>query len=86
MHKDDIAAALEAPTRYLGQHAGEGLASVYGVEDENLDLFRRMRAGEFATGAKTLRAKIDMASGNINMRDPVLYRVLHARHRLRCNG
>jgi glutaminyl-tRNA synthetase len=48
--------------------------------EENLDLFRRMRAGEFATGAKTLRAKIDMASGNINLRDPVLYRVLHAHH------
>ncbi len=48
--------------------------------EENLDLFRRMRAGEFADGAKTLRAKIDMASGNINMRDPVLYRVLHAHH------
>ena len=47
---------------------------------ENLDLFRRMRAGEFATGAKTLRAKIDMASGNINLRDPVLYRVLHVTH------
>ena len=49
------------------------------VED-NLDLFRRMRAGEFPNGAKTLRAKIDMASGNINMRDPVLYRVLHESH------
>ena len=48
--------------------------------EENLDLFRRMRAGEFPDGAKTLRAKIDMASGNINMRDPVLYRVLHASH------
>ena len=48
--------------------------------DENLDLFRRMRAGEFPNGAKTLRAKIDMASGNINMRDPVLYRVMHAPH------
>ncbi|MFY0610672.1 MAG: glutamine--tRNA ligase/YqeY domain fusion protein [Hyphomicrobiaceae bacterium] len=47
---------------------------------ENLDLFRRMRAGEFPNGAKTLRAKIDMASGNINMRDPVLYRVLHEHH------
>jgi len=47
---------------------------------ENLDLFRRMRAGEFPNGSKTLRAKIDMASGNINMRDPVLYRVLHAHH------
>ncbi|HEY4635050.1 MAG TPA: glutamine--tRNA ligase, partial [Rhodospirillales bacterium] len=48
--------------------------------DENLDLFRRMRVGEFADGAKVLRARIDMASGNINMRDPVLYRILHAPH------
>jgi glutaminyl-tRNA synthetase len=48
--------------------------------DENLDLFRRMRAGEFADGAHVLRAKIDMASPNINMRDPVLYRIRHARH------
>ncbi len=48
--------------------------------DENLDLFRRMRAGEFPNGARVLRAKIDMASGNINLRDPVLYRILHASH------
>jgi glutaminyl-tRNA synthetase len=48
--------------------------------EENLDLFRRMRAGEFVDGARTLRAKIDMASPNINMRDPVMYRVLHATH------
>ena len=47
---------------------------------ENLDLFRRMAAGEFDDGAKVLRAKIDMASGNINMRDPVLYRILRAEH------
>jgi glutaminyl-tRNA synthetase len=47
---------------------------------ENLDLFRRMRAGEFPNGARTLRAKIDMAAGNINLRDPVLYRILHAAH------
>ena len=47
---------------------------------ENLDLFRRMRAGEFPNGARVLRAKIDMASGNINLRDPVLYRILHASH------
>ena len=48
--------------------------------DENLDLFRRMRAGEFPNGARVLRAKIDMAAGNINLRDPVLYRILHATH------
>jgi glutaminyl-tRNA synthetase len=48
--------------------------------EENLDLFRRMRAGEFPNGARVLRAKIDMASGNINLRDPVMYRILHAPH------
>ena len=48
--------------------------------DENLDLFRRMRAGEFPNGARVLRAKIDMSSGNINLRDPVMYRILHASH------
>ena len=48
--------------------------------DENLDLFRRMKAGEFPNGARVLRAKIDMTSGNINLRDPVLYRILHAHH------
>ena len=48
--------------------------------DENLDLFQRMRAGEFPDGARVLRARIDMASGNINLRDPVLYRILHAAH------
>src|ERR1700716_3655786 len=48
--------------------------------EENLDLFRRMKAGEFPNGARVLRAKIDMASGNINLRDPVLYRILHATH------
>lgn len=48
--------------------------------EENLDLFRRMKAGEFPNGARVLRAKIDMASGNINLRDPVLYRILHAHH------
>jgi len=47
---------------------------------ENLDLFRRMRAGEFPNGARVLRAKIDMASPNINLRDPTLYRILHATH------
>ena len=48
--------------------------------EENLDLFRRMRAGEFPDGSKVLRAKIDMASPNINMRDPVIYRVAHMSH------
>jgi len=48
--------------------------------DENLDLFRRMRAGEFPDGSRTLRAKIDMAHPNLNMRDPVMYRILRAHH------
>src|ERR1700689_3618497 len=48
--------------------------------EESLDLFRRMKAGEFPNGARVLRAKIDMAAGNINLRDPVLYRILHAHH------
>lgn len=48
--------------------------------DENLDLFVRMKNGEFPDGTRTLRAKIDMASGNLNMRDPVMYRILHAEH------
>jgi glutaminyl-tRNA synthetase len=48
--------------------------------EENLDLFRRMRAGEFPDGSRTLRAKIDMASPNINMRDPVMYRIMHETH------
>jgi len=48
--------------------------------EENLDLFRRMRAGEFPDGARVLRAKIDMASPNLNLRDPVMYRILHATH------
>jgi glutaminyl-tRNA synthetase len=48
--------------------------------EENLDLFQRMRAGEFPDGARTLRARIDMASPNLNLRDPVMYRILHAAH------
>ena len=48
--------------------------------EENLELFHRMRAGEFANGARVLRAKIDMAAGNINLRDPFLYRILHTSH------
>ena len=48
--------------------------------EESLDLFRRMRAGEFPDGSRTLRAKIDMGSPNMNMRDPIMYRIVHARH------
>ena len=48
--------------------------------EENLDLFERMRAGEFSDGSRVLRAKIDMASGNLNLRDPVMYRILHEAH------
>ena len=48
--------------------------------EENLDLFERMRAGEFPDGARTLRAKIDMASPNLNLRDPIMYRIVHAEH------
>jgi glutaminyl-tRNA synthetase len=47
---------------------------------ESLDLFKRMRAGEFPDGARVLRAKIDMRSPNVNLRDPIMYRILHARH------
>ncbi|RPH34611.1 glutamine--tRNA ligase, partial [bacterium] len=50
--------------------------------EENLDLFARMRNGEFPDGSRTLRAKVDMASPNLNMRDPVMYRILHATHHL----
>jgi glutaminyl-tRNA synthetase len=53
--------------------------------EENLDLFERMRNGEFPDGARTLRAKIDMASPNLNMRDPVMYRILHAEHHRTAN-
>lgn len=67
---------------YRGTLTEPGRASPYRNRSvaENLDLFARMRAGEFAAGSSTLRAKIDMASPNIVMRDPVLYRILHAEH------
>ncbi|MFO7338985.1 MAG: glutamine--tRNA ligase/YqeY domain fusion protein [Lysobacteraceae bacterium] len=54
--------------------------------EENLDLFRRMRAGEFPEGSRTLRAKIDMASGNMNLRDPALYRIKHMPHPIAGDG
>jgi len=65
-----------------GTLTSPGTASPYRdrTVEENLDLFRRMKDGEFADGQKVLRAKIDMASPNVNMRDPVLYRIVHAHH------
>ena len=74
--------SAEQVREYRGTLTEPGRNSPYrdrGVE-ENLDLLRRMRAGEFADGARTLRAKIDMASGNINLRDPALYRIKHVAH------
>lgn len=68
---------------YRGDDAGKpGKDSPYRnrTPEENLDLFRRMKAGEFADGEKTLRAKIDMASPNMNMRDPAIYRIKHISH------
>jgi glutaminyl-tRNA synthetase len=67
---------------YRGTLTEPGKESPYRTRpvEENLDLFRRMRAGEFPDGSKTLRAKIDMSSGNINMRDPVMYRIKHEDH------
>src|SRR5580700_7538194 len=59
---------------------GQNSPDRYRSIEENLDLFRRMRVGEFPNGARVLRAKIDMASPNINLRDPTLYRILHATH------
>ena len=67
---------------------GRGVPTAPGVEspyrnrtvEENLDLFRRMRAGEFPDGSRVLRAKIDMASPNMHFRDPIMYRILHASH------
>ncbi|MBT2745927.1 MULTISPECIES: glutamine--tRNA ligase/YqeY domain fusion protein [unclassified Lysobacter] len=74
--------SAEEVRAYRGSLNEPGRNSPYrdrGVE-ENLDLYRRMRAGEFADGARTLRAKIDMASGNINLRDPALYRIKKVTH------
>ena len=67
---------------YRGTLTEPGVDSPYRNRsvEENLDLFERMRAGEFPDGARTLRAKIDMSSPNINLRDPVMYRIIHAEH------
>ena len=77
---DDLSA--DEIRAYRGTLTEAGRPSPYRdrAVEENLDLFRRMRAGEFADGSKTLRAKIDMASGNINLRDPVMYRIRKATH------
>jgi glutaminyl-tRNA synthetase len=74
--------SAEEIAHYRGAPERPGTPSPYRHRsvEESLDLFARMRAGEFADGAKTLRAKIDMASPNIHMRDPVLYRIRHAEH------
>ncbi|MFQ5812003.1 MAG: glutamine--tRNA ligase/YqeY domain fusion protein [Anaerolineae bacterium] len=72
----------EGIKEYRGAFGKPGKNSPYRDRsvEENLDLFERMRAGEFEDGAHVLRAKINMASGNMNMRDPVMYRILHATH------
>ena len=77
---DDLSA--DEIRQYRGTLTEPGKESPYRNRsiEENLDLFDRMTNGEFETGSKVLRAKIDMTSGNINMRDPVIYRVLHAEH------
>src|SRR3984893_13550781 len=77
---DDLSA--EEIRKYRGTLTQPGKDSPYRNRsvEENLDLFERMRAGEFPDGSRTLRAKIDMASPNLNMRDPVMYRILHAEH------
>jgi glutaminyl-tRNA synthetase len=74
--------SAEAVRQYRGTLTEPGKESPYRNRsiEENLDLFARMRAGEFPDGSRTLRAKIDMASANLNMRDPVMYRILHAEH------
>jgi glutaminyl-tRNA synthetase len=77
---DDLPA--DQITEYRGNLTQPGRNSPYRDRpiEENLDLFQRMKAGEFADGQKVLRAKIDMAHPNINMRDPIMYRILHASH------
>ena len=74
--------SAEEVRKYRGTLTEPGTPSPYRnrTVEENLDLFERMRAGEFPDGSRTLRAKIDMASPNLNMRDPVMYRILRATH------
>ncbi len=77
---DDTAPQAMRSQRGTLTEPGQNSPFRYRSVEENLDLLRRMRAGEFPNGARVLRAKIDMASGNMNLRDPVLYRILHAHH------
>jgi glutaminyl-tRNA synthetase len=77
---DDTPADAMRAQRGTLTEPGQNSPFRYRSVEENLDLFRRMRAGEFPNGTRVLRAKIDMASGNMNLRDPVLYRILHAPH------
>ncbi len=77
---DDTAPEAMRAQRGTLTEPGQNSPFRYRSAEESLDLFRRMRAGEFPNGARVLRAKIDMASGNMNLRDPVLYRILHAHH------
>ncbi len=74
--------SAEDVRKYRGTLSEPGKDSPYRSRsvEENLELFAKMRAGEFPDGSRTLRAKIDMASPNLNMRDPVMYRILHAEH------
>jgi glutaminyl-tRNA synthetase len=74
--------SAEQIREYRGTLTKPGKDSPYRTRsvEENFDLFERMRAGEFPDGSRTLRAKIDMASANLNMRDPVMYRILRATH------
>ena len=80
--------SADATRTYRGTVTSPGRESPYRNRsiDENLDLFARMRAGEFPDGTRTLRAKIDMASPNMNMRDPVMFRILRASHYRRGNA
>ncbi|HUT15599.1 MAG TPA: glutamine--tRNA ligase/YqeY domain fusion protein [Anaerolineae bacterium] len=74
--------SIEEIKEYRGAFGKKGKDSPYRTRsvEENLDLLERMRAGEFEDGARVLRAKIDMSSGNMNMRDPVMYRIQHTAH------
>ncbi len=80
--------STDATRAYRGSVTSPGRESPYRNRsiDENLDLFARMRAGEFSDGARTLKAKIDMASPNMNLRDPVMFRILKASHYRRGNA